>query len=70
MTTAPFPDFPTDLQAQLMALMTRARGTSHIVETVFEPLMHVQELARLGARIQLMGGGRPSKASSRRRARR
>src|SRR5580698_4524997 len=35
-TTAPFPDFPTDLQAQLMALMTRANGTSHIVETVFE----------------------------------
>src|SRR3984885_10673615 len=44
-TTAPFPDFPTDLQAQLMALMTRARGTSHIVETVFENrFMHVQEL--------------------------
>jgi UDP-N-acetylglucosamine 1-carboxyvinyltransferase len=55
-TTAPFPDFPTDLQAQLMALMTRARGTSHIVETVFENrFMHVQELARLGARIQLNG---------------
>jgi len=55
-TTAPFPDFPTDLQAQLMALMTRARGTSHIVETVFENrFMHVQELARLGARIQLDG---------------
>ncbi len=55
-TTAPFPEFPTDLQAQLMALMTRARGTSHIVETVFENrFMHVQELARLGARIQLHG---------------
>jgi UDP-N-acetylglucosamine 1-carboxyvinyltransferase len=55
-TTAPFPEFPTDLQAQLMALMTRARGTSHIVETVFENrFMHVQELARLGARIQLDG---------------
>ena len=55
-TTAPFPDFPTDLQAQLMALMTRARGTSHIVETVFENrFMHVQELARLGARIHLDG---------------
>ena len=54
--TAPFPAFPTDLQAQLMALMTRARGTSHIVETVFENrFMHVQELARLGARIQLNG---------------
>ena len=55
-TTAPFPAFPTDLQAQLMALMTRARGTSHIVETVFENrFMHVQELARLGARIHLDG---------------
>jgi UDP-N-acetylglucosamine 1-carboxyvinyltransferase len=55
-TTAPFPGFPTDLQAQLMALMTRARGTSHIVETIFENrFMHVQELARLGARINLEG---------------
>jgi UDP-N-acetylglucosamine 1-carboxyvinyltransferase len=55
-TTAPFPEFPTDLQAQLMALMTRAHGTSHIIETVFENrFMHVQELARLGARIQLDG---------------
>src|SRR6202161_2964549 len=55
-TTAPFPEFPTDLQAQLMALMTRARGTSHIVETVFENrFMHVQELARLGARLHLDG---------------
>ena len=55
-TTAPFPAFPTDLQAQLMALMTRARGTSHIVETIFENrFMHVQELVRLGARIALAG---------------
>jgi UDP-N-acetylglucosamine 1-carboxyvinyltransferase len=55
-TTAPFPAFPTDLQAQLMALMTRARGTSHIIETVFENrFMHVQELVRLGARILLAG---------------
>jgi UDP-N-acetylglucosamine 1-carboxyvinyltransferase len=54
--TAPFPGFPTDLQAQLMALMTRARGTSHITETIFENrFMHVQELVRLGARIQLDG---------------
>jgi UDP-N-acetylglucosamine 1-carboxyvinyltransferase len=54
--TAPFPQFPTDLQAQLMALMTRARGTSHITETIFENrFMHVQELARLGARIALDG---------------
>jgi UDP-N-acetylglucosamine 1-carboxyvinyltransferase len=55
-TTAPFPGFPTDLQAQVMALMTRARGTSHITETIFENrFMHVQELARLGARIALDG---------------
>jgi len=55
-STAPFPGFPTDLQAQLMALMTRARGTSRITETIFENrFMHVQELARLGARIHLDG---------------
>jgi UDP-N-acetylglucosamine 1-carboxyvinyltransferase len=55
-TTAPFPGFPTDLQAQLMALMSRAKGTSHITETIFENrFMHVQELARLGARIHLDG---------------
>jgi UDP-N-acetylglucosamine 1-carboxyvinyltransferase len=55
-TTAPFPQFPTDLQAQFMALMTKAKGTSRITETIFENrFMHVQELARLGARIQLDG---------------
>ncbi|TAH65352.1 MAG: UDP-N-acetylglucosamine 1-carboxyvinyltransferase [Rhodopseudomonas palustris] len=55
-TTAPFPGFPTDLQAQLMALMTCAKGVSHITETIFENrFMHVQELARFGARIQLDG---------------
>ena len=55
-TTEPFPGFPTDLQAQLMALMTRAKGTSHITETIFENrFMHVQELVRLGASIQLDG---------------
>jgi len=55
-STAPFPGFPTDLQAQLMALMTRARGSSHITETIFENrFMHVQELARFGARIHLDG---------------
>jgi len=54
--TQPFPGFPTDLQAQLMALMTRANGTSVIRETIFENrFMHVQELARLGADIQLHG---------------
>jgi len=55
-TTEPFPGFPTDLQAQLMALVSRARGTSHIRETIFENrFMHVQELARLGADIHLDG---------------
>jgi UDP-N-acetylglucosamine 1-carboxyvinyltransferase len=54
--TQPFPGFPTDLQAQLMALMTRAKGTSVIRETIFENrFMHVQELVRLGADIQLQG---------------
>jgi UDP-N-acetylglucosamine 1-carboxyvinyltransferase len=55
-STEPFPGFPTDLQAQLMALMSCARGTSRITETIFENrFMHVQELARLGARIHLDG---------------
>ena len=55
-STEPFPGFPTDLQAQLMALMTCAKGTSRITETIFENrFMHVQELARLGARITLDG---------------
>lgn len=54
--TQPFPGFPTDLQAQFMGLMTRAKGTSHITETIFENrFMHVQELARLGAHISLSG---------------
>ena len=54
--TQPFPGFPTDLQAQLMALMTRANGTSVIRETIFENrFMHVQELVRLGADIHLHG---------------
>ena len=55
-TTAPYPGFPTDLQAQLMALMTRADGVSTITETIFENrFMHVQELARFGADIRLSG---------------
>lgn len=55
-STAPYPGFPTDLQAQFMALMTAGKGTSHITETIFENrFMHVQELARLGARISLNG---------------
>ncbi|HTG12142.1 MAG TPA: UDP-N-acetylglucosamine 1-carboxyvinyltransferase, partial [Candidatus Eisenbacteria bacterium] len=55
-TTAPFPGFPTDLQAQLMALMTCAKGTSRITETIFENrFMHAAELARLGAKIEAEG---------------
>ncbi len=54
--TQPFPGFPTDLQAQLLALMSLASGTSTVRETIFENrFMHVQELARLGARIELKG---------------
>jgi UDP-N-acetylglucosamine 1-carboxyvinyltransferase len=55
-STAPFPGFPTDLQAQFMGLMTMAKGRARITETIFENrFMHVQELARLGARIHLQG---------------
>lgn len=51
-TTAPYPGFPTDLQAQYMALMTQANGTSVITERIFENrFMHVQELVRMGANI-------------------
>jgi len=54
--TDPYPGFPTDLQAQLMALMTKSKGTAMIRETIFENrFMHVQELARLGADIHLHG---------------
>ncbi len=54
--TAPYPLFPTDMQAQLMALLTQARGTSRLSETIFENrFMHASELARLGARIELRG---------------
>ena len=55
-STAPFPGFPTDLQAQFMALMTNAKGSSRITETIFENrFMHVGELTRLGAKIRLEG---------------
>ena len=54
--TAPFPAFPTDMQAQFMALATRAEGASVITETIFENrMMHVQELKRLGADIEVEG---------------
>ena len=54
--TRPFPGFPTDLQAQLVALMSRANGLSKVRETIFDNrFMHIQELTRLGARIDLQG---------------
>ena len=54
--TEPYPGFPTDLQAQYMALMTVAEGTSHIRETIFENrFMHVPELLRMGADIKIEG---------------
>lgn len=54
--TAPHPGYPTDLQAQLMALMTQAEGTSRIVETIFENrFLHAGELARLGADVKIDG---------------
>jgi UDP-N-acetylglucosamine 1-carboxyvinyltransferase len=55
-STEPYPGFPTDLQAQFMALMTIASGASVIRETVFESrFMHVPELGRLGANVSLQG---------------
>jgi UDP-N-acetylglucosamine 1-carboxyvinyltransferase len=55
-TTAPFPGFPTDMQAQFMVLMCLAEGTSRIAETVFENrFMHVPELSRMGAHIEIQG---------------
>lgn len=54
--TAPYPGFPTDMQAQFVALNAVADGTSHVVETIFENrFMHVQELNRMGAKITLEG---------------
>src|SRR6185369_13733186 len=56
LTTAPHPGFPTDMQAQFMVLMLRARGESAITETIFENrFMHVGELGRMGARIEVKG---------------
>ena len=54
LATAPHPGFPTDLQAQMMAYMTRAKGVSEITETIFENrFMHVPELRRMGAEIEV-----------------
>jgi len=55
-TTQPHPEFPTDMQAQYMALMTQADGTAHVTETIFENrFMHASELIRMGADIQING---------------
>ncbi len=55
-STAPYPGFPTDMQAQFMTLNAVADGTSSVIETIFENrFMHVQELQRMGAKIQLNG---------------
>ena len=55
--TQPFPGFPTDMQAQMMAMMATAEGASMITETIFENrFMHVPELARMGANITVHGG--------------
>jgi len=55
-TTSPYPNFPTDLQAQIMVLMTKANGVSTIKEKIFENrFMHVPELRRMGADIQVFG---------------
>ena len=55
--TAPFPGFPTDLQAQMMALLCTADGVSHLEETIFENrFMHAPELMRMGAEIDVHGG--------------
>jgi UDP-N-acetylglucosamine 1-carboxyvinyltransferase len=55
-TTQPYPGFPTDMQAQYMALMTQAEGASTMTETIFENrFMHVAELARMGASVRENG---------------
>jgi UDP-N-acetylglucosamine 1-carboxyvinyltransferase len=55
-TTEPHPNFPTDMQAQYMALMTQAEGESHVVETIFENrFMHASEMIRMGADINISG---------------
>ena len=55
-STAPYPEFPTDMQAQYMVLMTQAEGRTSIVETVFENrFMHASELQRMGAHIAIHG---------------
>lgn len=64
-TTAPYPAFPTDMQAQLLALNTVAEGVGMVTETIFENrFMHVHEMRRMGADIQLQGTTAVSKGKS------
>ena len=57
-TTMPYPGFPTDMQPQMLALLTKAQGTSIVIENIFENrFQHVDELCRLGADIRLVGRG-------------
>jgi UDP-N-acetylglucosamine 1-carboxyvinyltransferase len=68
-TTEPFPGFPTDMQAQMMALMTVADGAAMITETIFENrFMHVPELSRMGADITVHGGSAMVRGVARLRA--
>jgi len=63
--TAPYPAFPTDMQAQFMAMNTIAEGSAMVVETIFENrFMHVQELRRLGAQIEVEGNTAVIKGSA------
>ena len=56
LVTAPYPGFPTDLQAQFLAMNTIAEGTATVKETIFENrFMHVHEMNRMGAQIRLEG---------------
>ena len=70
LSTAPFPAFPTDMQAQFMAMLSLAEGTSLLTETIFENrYMHVPELTRMGADIEVqrpLGGGARRRAAGRR----
>jgi UDP-N-acetylglucosamine 1-carboxyvinyltransferase len=70
-TTEPFPGFPTDLQAQMMALLCTADGVSVLEERIFENrFMHAPELMRMGAQIEVQGGTATVTGSSGSRARR
>lgn len=63
--TLPYPGFPTDMQAQMAALMSTIDGTGVVVETIFENrFLYVNELVRMGAHIKIDGGAPSSRASS------